>query len=245
MNPLSRAETALCLQGLVHARSHAGIRFELRVPDMCLAPGEFTAVVGPSGCGKSTLLDILGLVMQPDRADIFTLQDHGRCLDLTCLGTSARAAVRSQNIGYVLQTGGLLPFLTVRQNIALPLALNRLKNNRRIRELAANLGIAEQLDKRPAFLSGGQRQRAAIARALVHCPGLVLADEPTAAVDELTAMEIRDQFQCLGKTLGTTTIMVTHDRSLLRGRVDRIFSFRLERAAHGVTLSTLHEVEAL
>jgi putative ABC transport system ATP-binding protein len=245
MEILSRAGTALCLKGLVHARSHAGIRFELRVPDMCLAAGEFAAVVGPSGCGKSTLLDILGLVMQPDRADTYTLQDGDRLLDLTCMKTSARAAIRSQSIGYVLQTGGLLPFLTVRQNIALPLALNRLKDNSRIQELASNLGIAEQLDKRPAFLSGGQRQRAAIARALIHRPSLVLADEPTAAVDELTAMEIRDQFQSLSKTLGTTTIMVSHDRSLLRGRVDRIFSFRLERATHGVTISTLHEMEDL
>jgi putative ABC transport system ATP-binding protein len=212
---------------------------------MCLAAGEFAAVVGPSGCGKSTLLDILGLVMQPDRADTYTLQDGDRLLDLTCMKTSARAAIRSQSIGYVLQTGGLLPFLTVRQNIALPLALNRLKDNSRIQELASNLGIAEQLDKRPAFLSGGQRQRAAIARALIHRPSLVLADEPTAAVDELTAMEIRDQFQSLSKTLGTTTIMVSHDRSLLRGRVDRIFSFRLERATHGVTVSILHEMEDL
>ena len=183
--------------------------------------------------------------MQPDRADTYTLQDCDRLLDLTCMKTSARAAIRSQSIGYVLQTGGLLPFLTVRQNIALPLALNRLKDNSRIQELASNLGIAEQLDKRPAFLSGGQRQRAAIARALIHRPSLVLADEPTAAVDELTAMEIRDQFQSLSKTLGTTTIMVSHDRSLLRGRVDRIFSFRLERATHGVTISTLHETEDL
>ena len=245
METLSRAGTALSLKGLVHARSHAGIRFELRVPDMCLASGQFTAVVGPSGCGKSTLLDILGLVMQPDRASTFTLHDHGRLLDLTCMKTSARAAVRSKSIGYVLQTGGLLPFLTVRQNIALPLALNRINDKSRIQELASNLGIAEQLDKRPAFLSGGQRQRAAIARALVHCPGLVLADEPTAAVDELTAMEIRDQFHALSKTIGTTTIMVTHDRSLLRGRVDRIFSFRLERGPHGVTISTLHEMEDL
>ena len=245
MENLFETGTALCIKGLVHARSQAGIRFELRVPDMCLAAGQFIAVVGPSGCGKSTLLDILGLVMQPDKADIFTLHDHNRLLNLMCMKASARAAVRSRGIGYVLQTGGLLPFLTVRRNIALPLALNRLNDNGRIRELALNLGISEQLDKRPAFLSGGQRQRAAIARALVHRPGLVLADEPTAAVDELTAVEIRDQFQALSKIQGTTTIMVTHDRSLLRGRVDRVFSFRLERSPHGVTISTLFEMEDL
>jgi len=228
-----------------HWRTQAGVRFELKVPDLDLAPGEFVAVVGPSGCGKSTLLDILGLVLRPAKADIFSIQGRESLLDLVGLSQADRAAVRSRHIGYVLQTGGLLPFLTVRQNIALPLSLNKKKQTGQIQSLTRTLGISEHLDKLPGFLSGGQRQRVAIARALIHQPDLVLADEPTAAVDELTAREIRDQFRGLSQTSNTTTVMVTHDRSLIEGQVDRVFGFRLERDEKGGTCSTLYETEAL
>jgi putative ABC transport system ATP-binding protein len=230
---------------LKHTRSQAGVHFQLLVPEMNLVPGQFTALVGPSGCGKSTLLDILGLVLKPQQIGHFSIAGPQGPIDLAGLSQAGRAAVRSRHIGYVLQTGGLLPFLSVRENIALPLRLNRQKDREPVEAMARILGIDEQLDKLPSFLSGGQRQRVAIARALVHKPEIVLADEPTAAVDELTAVEIRDQFRTLSRQFCTTTIMVTHDRSLLRGKVDRVFTFNLERKTSELTTSTLQEVESL
>lgn len=235
----------LRINRLMHTRSQAGVHFQLIVPKMDLAPGQFAAVVGPSGCGKSTLLDILGLVLKPERIEHFSIAGADGPIDLTGLSQARLAAVRSRHIGYVLQTGGLLPFLSVRQNIALPLRLNRQKDIGLVEAIAKTLGIDEQLNKLPSFLSGGQRQRVAIARALVHKPKIVLADEPTAAVDELTAMEIRDQFRTISRKFGTTTIMVTHDRSLLRGQVDRVFNFNIERKTCELTTSTLQEVESL
>ncbi|MBU1340304.1 MAG: ATP-binding cassette domain-containing protein [Proteobacteria bacterium] len=242
---MTKTEHVLHIDQLKHTRSQAGVHFQLIVPKMDLAPGQFAALVGPSGCGKSTLLDILGLVLKPQKIERFSITGTKGQIDLTDLTPSGRAAVRSRHIGYVLQTGGLLPFLTVRRNIALPLRLNRQKDLGPVEAMARILGIEEQLDKLPSFLSGGQRQRVAIARALVHKPKIVLADEPTAAVDELTAIEIRDQFRALSRKFGTTTIMVTHDRSLLRGQVDRIFTFNLERRTSELTTATLQEVESL
>ncbi|MCP4119158.1 MAG: ATP-binding cassette domain-containing protein [Desulfobacteraceae bacterium] len=233
------------IKGLRHRRAQAGVTFELRVPELTLFEGEFAALVGPSGCGKSTLLDILGLVLKPLHVSEFFISGQNRSIDLTGLGEMGRACIRSRHLGYVLQTGGLLPFLTVRQNIGLPLRLIGDRDNAKVATVAEALNIGEQLDKRPAFLSGGQRQRVAIARALVHGPKIVLADEPTAAVDELTAVEIRDQLRDLSRSTGTTTIMVTHDKSLLRDRVDRVFSFRLKREEAGLTTSILMEVESL
>lgn len=242
---ITKTAHVLSIRRLTHIRSQAGVHFQLMVPKMNLAPGQFVALVGPSGCGKSTLLDILGLVLKPQEIESFSIATDNGLLDLTGMSQAKLAAVRSRHIGYVLQTGGLLPFLTVRQNIALPLRLNRQKDLGPVEVIARTLGIDEQLDKLPSFLSGGQRQRVAIARALVHKPGIVLADEPTAAVDELTAKEIRDQFKAIAKKLNTTTIMVTHDRSLIKGQVDRIFSFKLERKTKKLTISTLQEVKTL
>ncbi len=236
---------ALHLSQLMHTRSQAGVSFQLIVPEMDLAPGQFAALVGPSGCGKSTLLDILGLVLRPEQIGGFSIGGPQAPIDVTGLSRANRAAVRSRYLGYVLQTGGLLPFLSVRQNIALPLRLNRQDDPLLVDAMARTLGIEGQLDKLPSFLSGGQRQRVAIARALVHKPRIVLADEPTAAVDELTAMEIRDQFRELSQKSGTTTIMVSHDRSLLRDQVDRVFGFKVVRKSRELTTSTLEELAAL
>jgi putative ABC transport system ATP-binding protein len=235
----------LQIDRLTHKRAQAGVYFQLIVPEIKLAPGQFVAVIGPSGCGKSTFLDILGLVLKPQSVKGFCIAGQKAPIDLTGISQAGLAAVRSRHIGYVLQTGGLLPFLSVRQNIALPLRLIGQKDHGRVEALAKSLGIIEQLDKLPSFLSGGQRQRVAIARALIHAPRMVLADEPTAAVDELTAIEIRDQFRELSLKSGTTTVMVTHDRSLLRGQVDRVFSFRLERRTRELTTATLQELESL
>ncbi len=239
----------LAVRNMVKSREKGGMRFELRIPSLDVGTGEFVAVVGASGCGKSTLLDMLGLVLRPDSADAFTLAPRLKNraevrVDLRRKSERVLAMLRRREIGYVLQSGGLLPYLTVRDNILLPCLLNRYPAQPSLRQavaLARQLGIEDQLDKKPAHLSGGQRQRAAIARALAHGPGLVLADEPTAAVDKLTAIDIRDAFRALAGARGVALIMVTHDRELIRGCADRTVTFAVEKTAPRHVVSTLTE----
>ena len=229
------------LTDVVKVREKGGARFELRVPSLDVRRGEFVAVVGPSGCGKSTLLDLLGLVLKPTRAGSFAIRAGDAWLDVAAMNERRLAEVRRAHIGYVLQTGGLLPFLTVRKNILLPCRLSGRGGGPEAEALAERLGIADQLGKKPQHLSGGQRQRVAIARALAHKPPLVLADEPTAAVDRPTALEIHRTFKELTAELGVTLIMVTHDVSLAKGAADRFFAFRIERKSPEHTVSTVLE----
>jgi len=239
----------LAVKNMVKIREKGGVRFELRIPSLEVAAGEFLAVVGASGCGKSTLLDMLGLVLKPDSAALFTLAPslktrQGTKLSLLNKPESVLSMLRRREIGYVLQSGGLLPYLTVRENILLPCLLNRYPADfaeKEAERIAQQLGISDQLTKKPAHLSGGQRQRVAIARAMAHGPCQVLADEPTAAVDHLTALEIRDAFRALAREQGVALIMVTHDRQLIKGCADRSVTFNVSKIASGHTLSTLVE----
>ena len=132
----------------------------------------------------------------------------------------------------------------MRENILLPCLLNRHPAEpaaKEVERVAQQLGIRDQLTKKPAHLSGGQRQRVAIARAMAHGPCQVLADEPTAAVDHLTALEIRDAFRALAREQDVALIMVTHDRNLIKGCADRSVTFNVRKIAPGHTLSTLVE----
>lgn len=221
---------AIALEQVTKVRERGGVSFKLTVERLELAHGEFVALAGPSGSGKSTLLDLLGLVLRPDHADCFAMDvDGSEPLNLCEAEETSLSSIRRRHIGYVLQTGGLLPFLTVRQNIMLPGRLCRQNDaEASMRRLADRLGIADQLEKKPAFLSGGQRQRAAIARALAHRPRLVLADEPTAAVDQINAREIVREFKALTTRMGVTVVMVTHDIPLVADCADRIFQFELK-----------------
>jgi len=239
----------LTVKNMVKTREKGGVRFELRIPSLEVAAGEFLAVVGASGCGKSTLLDMLGLVLKPDVAEVFALAPRlktkqGARVNLLSKPESVLSMLRRREIGYVLQSGGLLPYLTVRENILLPCLLNRYPieiTEEGAERIAEQLGIGDQLNKKPAHLSGGQRQRVAIARAMAHAPCLVLADEPTAAVDHLTALEIRDVFRALAREQRVALIMVTHDRNLIKGCADRSVTFDVRKIAPGHTLSTLVE----
>lgn len=229
------------LMEVQRVRSRGGSRFELRVPELRVEAGLFAAIVGESGCGKSTMLDILGLVMRPDAATDFQLHPPGQpeAVDIMQQDETHLAALRRRHLGYVLQTGGLLPFLSVWDNIRLPCRINgETGREDDLRELCKHLRIEGQLNKKPAHLSGGQRQRAAIARALAHRPSIVLADEPTAAVDKLTARDIRDTFVELSRDLGVTVLMVTHDTDLLSGIADRSYTFKVERISSTETVST-------
>ncbi len=234
------------LKNVVKKREKGGNLFELMIHSFEISAGQFVAIVGESGCGKSTLLDMLALALRPTSAEAFSIRNHKEDAEHQVMNATEKmiADIRKTYIGYVLQTGGLLPFLNVRKNIQLPCLLNGVRDpHDQIRYLSERLRITEQLPKKPQYLSGGQRQRVAIARALAHKPPIVLADEPTAAVDKLTAREIINEFKMLTKELGVTLLMVTHDVGLVRDVVDRMFTFRVNKESPQYTSSTCSEIE--
>ena len=228
------------LQNLSKRREQAGSVFELYVPCLDVKPGQMVALVGDSGCGKSTLLDILALVMQPTQADAFTFRFGG--VDSTAIDVLnfwadeadfELARLRREHMGYILQTGGLLPFLTVFDNVCLPPRIKGLKDySDHVYLLAAGLGIEHCLKRKPRALSIGQRQRAAILRAIAHNPELVLADEPTAAVDKARARRIMQDLRKVTRERDTTVIVVTHDPELAAG-ADITYIFDLEQQGEG------------
>ncbi len=229
-------EPCLSAEGLAVLREKNGSRFSLLVPSLKASFGQMLAVTGASGCGKSTLLDVLALILRPQTAASFAMRTGTGMEDVFKSSPRRLARLRGAFIGYVLQSGGLLYFLSVRDNIMMPGRLQGLPDGdlrRRADGLAERLGIADQMDKKPMHLSGGQRQRAAIARALVHRPGLVLADEPTAAVDQDSAAEICDVFRDAAREQNAALIVVSHDRALMGRFADAMVTFRLERRAPG------------
>ncbi len=241
----------LFLAGAVKRRGVPPMQFRLEVPHFAVDASDFVAVVGESGCGKSTLLDMLALISRPDAAQSFAISGHDVALhDISAMWRTGAerslSALRARDIGYVLQTGGLLPFLTVMGNAELAIALADLQPDpARIRMLAESLGIADHLAKRPYELSGGQRQRAAILRALAHRPRLVLADEPTAAVDKSRAKRIVSDFRSIARGEGSSVVMVTHDVSLVEDVADRRFGFTLNAPSQQAgTVSTCREMLA-
>lgn len=204
------------LKNIVKERLVGGVGFRLRVPDIDIKAEENIALVGHSGCGKSTLLDMLALILHPDKTDTFSLQPVGeKTSDIDKLWQRRRQStlsqIRKKHIGYVLQSGGLLPYLTVRENIELPRRLLGLADDDSISSIARVLGIHRQLDKLPGLLSAGERQRAAFARALAHRPTILLADEPTASLDPITARKIMAVVMELIKGLKITLITASHD----------------------------------
>ena len=214
--------------------------FELRVPELRLQHGRAYVVVGRSGCGKTTLLDALGLLSKWTKCAVHTLlPEDGRVMDMLRTGAYGHADIRRQYIGYILQQGGLLPFLTAWENIMFPLHLAGKKHlNRRAQEIADRLGIGEQLTMFPHALSIGQRQRVCITRALALQPALILADEPTGALDPAVAADVRDLLFEVAREQGSTVVVVTHDVDLFRGQADELLGFILKRS-DGMTVSTL------
>ena len=169
--------------------------------------GEYVAIMGESGSGKTTLLNILATLDRPTGGSVLL---DGR--DLAGLKDSALAAFRRENLGFVFQEFNLLDTFTLRDNILLPLVLGGKSADeleKRLEPVAASLGITELLHKYPWEVSGGQKQRAAVARALITRPRLILADEPTGALDSQSASELLRVFSCLNGE-GQTILMVTH-----------------------------------
>ena len=228
------------LHNLSKRREQAGSVFELQVPHLGVQPGQLVVVVGDSGCGKSTLLDILALVMQPSRADAFTVCFRGaeaQVVDILGAWSGARenelARLRREYMGYILQTGGLLPFLSVGDNLCLPARIKGLQDPAdHVLSLAKRLGIAQCLKRKPRALSIGQRQRAAIVRAMAHKPDLVLADEPTASVDKARAEQIIQDLQAVTREQKTAVVLVTHDPDLVTD-ADATYGFDLDQTADG------------
>lgn len=179
-----------------------------------LGAGSRTALVGPSGCGKSTALDLLAATLRPDGVQSLTVADADLAGYWRAGDIGALTAWRARRVGYVLQTGGLLGSLSVAENIRLSRRLLGLPGWGPAAAIAERLGLARLLDRRPAQISIGERQRVAVARALAHDPVLVLADEPTAALDPARAEEVMAMLSELALERGTTLLVVTHDAEL-------------------------------
>ena len=225
-------------------RSKGGASFTLLVPEFDVPRGSFTAIVGQSGCGKSTLLDLLGLVLAPDSAEKFELTARdGEQIEI--FGESPRriSQIRRQHLGYILQSGGLMPFLSVAKNLAMARMLNpkRQIEPEALEEMVFHLGLEDHLAKKPSQLSGGQRQRVAIARAIAQNPDIILADEPTGSVDKFTAVKIRDLLLSCAKRAKVSVLMVTHDESLVRDVAYSVYSFELTQAS-GQLKSSLQRI---
>ncbi len=174
-----------------------------------VADGEFVAVMGPSGCGKSTLLNILGLLDNPTTGEYFL---DGK--EVAHLKESQRTEYRKGRIGFVFQSFNLIEGMNIRYNIMLPLnsmGLSKEEKDRRVEEVMRRMGISHRSRHLPSQLSGGQQQRAAIARAIVAKPGLILADEPTGNLDSKNGAEVIELLSELHRE-GSTIIMVTHSQ---------------------------------
>lgn len=201
---------------------------------MSITRGEMVAIMGPSGSGKSTLMTIIGLLDVPT---------SGRYLidgiDASGLDRAAQAAVRNQKLGFVFQNFNLLPRLSALQNVALPMVYARIsaaEREQRARAALEAVGLGNRLSNRPNELSGGQKQRVAIARALVNNPAILLADEPTGALDSRTGHEIMNLFRQLNREQGITVVVVTHDAEVGK-QMDRIVSLRDGQ----INMDALHE----
>jgi len=198
-----------------------GAGYTLDIDCLDVLRGERIVITGPSGCGKSTALDLLAGILRPDAAERFIFAPgNGVAVDMMDAWNTGQlnklSLLRRRHLGYVLQTGGLLPFLSARENITAVRRAVGLPDDNSVDELAERLGISRLLPVLPHRLSVGERQRVAIARALASGPALILADEPTAALDPLNAQGVTDLFAELARDMGCTVIVVTHAPDMAR-----------------------------
>ena len=189
--------------------------------DLELGAGEFLALVGPSGSGKSTLLHLAGGLDNPDRGSVL-LNDR----DLGAMSAGERARMRRREVGFVFQFFHLIPTLTVAENVELPLMLDGVRSDKkRVAEVIDQVGLGGRADHLPGELSGGEMQRAAIARALVARPRVILADEPTGNLDSTTGKAVLDVLAAQVEDAGAALLMVTHDANAA-ARAERVLHLK-------------------
>ncbi len=203
----------------------------LREVSLQIADGEFVAIMGASGSGKSTLMNIIGCLDRPTSGHYLL---EGK--EVAGLGRNELAQIRNETMGFVFQHFNLLNRTSARENVELPLLYSGVSSGReraaRAQEALARVGLAERADHHPNQLSGGQQQRVAIARALVNRPKVILADEPTGALDSRSGMEVMELFQKLGAT-GITVVLVTHEPDIGRC-AERVLTMRDGRVVSDV-----------
>ncbi|MCU0344161.1 MAG: ABC transporter ATP-binding protein [Ignavibacterium sp.] len=189
--------------------------------ELSISKGEIIILLGKSGSGKSTLLNIISGIDVPDGGSVSI---DGT--DITRLSEKERTLTRRNKIGFIFQFFNLIPTLTVKENLQLPLELNNDDNQEeRIRSILTEVGLLDRANTYPDKLSGGEQQRIAIARALIHNPEIILADEPTGNLDYETGLQIVDLLDRVVKKKGKTMIMVTHSKDVI-GLADKIYSLK-------------------
>lgn len=191
--------------------------------DLQIAAGEYVAIIGPSGSGKSTLMNMVGCLDVPTSGQYLL---NGQ--DVSHMNETQLAHVRNKNIGFIFQRYNLMGRTSALRNVELPAryaGMNAEARGVRAREALAAVGLSDKLNNHPSELSGGQQQRVAIARALVNHPSILMADEPTGALDSKTGKEVLDLFETLHRDRGITIIIVTHDHDVA-SRANRVISIK-------------------
>jgi putative ABC transport system ATP-binding protein len=222
MNPTIQTTKGVICRNVIKDYGSGDVRVRaLRGVNLDISPGELTLLVGPSGCGKTTLISILAGTLDATEGDVSVLG-----VDLKRLSKREKAAFRAKNVGFVFQQFNLLPALTSAENVAVPLVINGYTSAAavaRATEILQSVGLGDRLQSLPSQLSGGQQQRVAIARALVHQPRLLVADEPTSAVDARAGQAIMELIRQVAVQPGRVAVVVTHDARVY-GFADRIIT---------------------
>jgi len=186
----------------------------LRGISVKIRKGDFVAIVGASGSGKSTMMNLIGCLDLPSKGSIYL-----KSQDISIISESDLASLRGSTIGFIFQLYNLIPSMTAFENVMLPLEFLEYNDRdaaKRTREILTLVGLSDKMHHRPSQLSGGQQQRVSIARSLVSDPEIILADEPTGALDSVTGREVLEMLHRLWKDQGKTIIMVTHDLNLAK-----------------------------